>query len=309
MSSFDPVLGPLQFIADAEQPTVLAIITSTEGPAYRSAGAVMAIAMDGTTSGSLSSGCIEADIVCQAMLALANNRPMQLRYGQGSPFIDLRLPCGGALEILLLPRPDRDTLRAVLQAIERRIPQYIEIEENVGDILVSTEMSAVASNDHIRLTINPRLAFRVFGNGVEVDHFASLAESLGFDVTVFSPDADAVSNHRAAGRPAHVLKSRDCLPDIAIDRWTAAVLFFHDHDWEPAILSQLLNSDAFYIGAQGSHMARMERDQALREMGVSDHKISQITGPIGLIPSVRDPRSLAVSVLAEILACAQSSGI
>ncbi len=74
-------------------------------------------------------------------------------------------------------------------------------------------------------------------------------------------------------------------------------------------MRQLLDSDAFYIGAQGSHMARMERDQALREMGVADHKISQINGPIGLIPSVRDPRSLAVSVLAEILARAQGKGI
>ncbi len=214
MSSFDPVLGPLQFIADADQPTVLAIITSTEGPAYRSAGAVMAIASDGTTAGSLSSGCIEADIVCQAMLALEKNRPMKLRYGQGSPFIDLRLPCGGALEILLLPRPDRNKLRAVLQSVERRIPQYLEIDEKDGDILVSTEKLAATSNDHIHLALNPKLAYRVFGNGVEVDHFASLAGSLGFDVTVFSPDADAVSNHIAAGRPAHQLKSRDCLPDI-----------------------------------------------------------------------------------------------
>jgi xanthine dehydrogenase accessory factor len=309
MSSFDPVLGPLHFITDADQPTVLAIITSTEGPAYRSAGAVMAIAADRTTAGSLSSGCIEADIVCQAMLALDSNRPMNLRYGQGSAFIDLRLPCGGALEILLLPRPDRNKLRAALQSVKRRIPQYLEIDEKAGDILVNTARSAVASNDHIHLTLYPRLAFRVFGNGAEVDHFASLAGSLGYDVTVFSPDADAVSNHRAAGRPAHVLKSRDSLPDIAIDQWTAAVLFFHDHDWEPAILRQVLDSDAFYIGAQGSHMARMERDQALRAMGVADHKISQITGPIGLIPSVRDPRSLAVSVLAEILARAQGRGV
>ncbi len=309
MSAFDPVLGPLQFIADADRPTVVAIITSTEGPAYRSAGAVMAIASDGSTSGSLSSGCIEADIVCQAMLALESNRPMKLRYGQGSPFIDLRLPCGGALEILLLPRPDRNKLRNVLQAVERRIPQHLAIDERDGDILVNTARDAAISNDHIHLTLNPKLAFQIFGNGAEVDHFASLAGSLGYDVTVFSPDADTVFNHLAAGRAAHVLKSRDRLPDIAIDQWTAVVLFFHDHDWEPAILQQVLDSDAFYIGAQGSHMARLNRDQALREMGVADHKISQITGPIGLIPSVRDPRSLAVSVLAEILARAQGRGV
>jgi xanthine dehydrogenase accessory factor len=309
MTSFDPILGPMQFIADADQPCVLAIITSTEGPGYRAAGAVMAIASDGTTAGSLSSGCIEADMVCQAMLALANNQPMKLRYGKGSQFIDLRLPCGGAVEILLLPRPDRDKLRSALQAIERRIPQHLEIDQNDGDIIVCTATSGVSSNHRICLSLNPKLAFRIFGNGVEVDHFASLVGSLGYDVSVFSPDAHAISCHRAAGRSAVLLKLRDCLPDIDIDQWTAIVLFFHDHDWEPAILQQVLTSDAFYIGAQGSHMARQERDQTLRDMGVADHRINQITGPIGLIPSTRDPRSLAVSVLAEILASAQSKGI
>ena len=39
---------------------------------------------------------------------------MRLRYGAGSPFFDIRLPCGGALEIALFPRPDPAVLADVI---------------------------------------------------------------------------------------------------------------------------------------------------------------------------------------------------
>lgn len=94
------------------------------------------------------------------------------------------------------------------------------------------------------------------------------------------------------------------MPDLdalKIDADSAAVLFYHDHDYEPAILSYLLTTPAFYIGAQGSRSTQRTRLMRLAEMGVSEEAMSRVRGPIGLIPSSRDPRMLAVSVLAEII--------
>ncbi len=48
----------------------LALITGTEGPSYRRVGAMMAVCEDGQCHGSLSSGCIEADIAFRARAAL-----------------------------------------------------------------------------------------------------------------------------------------------------------------------------------------------------------------------------------------------
>lgn len=45
------------------------------------------------------------------------------------------------------------------------------------------------------------------------------------------------------------------------------------------------------------------RIRGLRERGVTTG-LERLKGPIGLIPSVRDPRVLAVSVLAEVLEAA-----
>jgi xanthine dehydrogenase accessory factor len=105
----------------------------------------------------------------------------------------------------------------------------------------------------------------------------------------------------ANGEDARVLVMTTNLPALGADRWTAAVLLFHDHDWEGPILSQLLETDAFYIGAMGSRAAHQARCDDLRSRGIADEQIARIQGPIGLIPSMRDPETLAVSVLAELI--------
>ncbi len=308
MNAIDPIFAPLQFICADTQECVLAIITETSGPGFRRAGAMMAIASNGEVSGSLSSGCIEADIAQQARIALANGLPKTARYGAGSPFIDLRLPCGGAIEVLLIPRPDQSVLRAALAGIDRRVPQALDVRKADGAMTLRESPSIQNGVDIFRLKLEPKLAFRIFGGGAETLHFAALAASLDFDLSVYTPEPDVAARLAAQGISAVLLKSPDNPPVLQIDRWTAAILFFHDHDWEPPILHRLLASDAFYIGAQGSHLARLARDAVLAQIGVSIAQIARIKGPIGLIPAARDPRSLAVSVLAEILALAQAGG-
>ncbi|MDE3029547.1 MAG: XdhC family protein, partial [Paracoccaceae bacterium] len=92
--------------------------------------------------------------------------------------------------------------------------------------------------------------------------------------------------------------------EVEVDPYTAIVLFFHDHDWEPPILISAATTRAFYIGAQGSRRSRQTRDDELAAIGLERDAIDRLRGPIGLIPATRDARTLAVSVLAEVLAVA-----
>ena len=113
-----------------------------------------------------------------------------------------------------------------------------------------------------------------------------------------------------AARAQGLSPLRDATPasgaaPLDADPWTAVTLFYHDHDREPPVLARALASPAFYVGAQGSLRSHRARVQALREMGVADPDIARLRGPIGLIPSARDPQVLAVSVLAEILSEAE----
>ena len=276
---------------------VLAIITAITGPSYRPLGEMMAFCGD-RQIGSLSSGCIEADLARHSRCALSDG-PLRLRYGEGSPWLDLSLPCGGGLEITLIPRPcpkllaDIATARAARQAAALCVMPDLDLRRcepgPTGPV-----------PDGFRIALIPPPRFLIFGQGPEAVVFAGLVRAAGYSHLVLAPDAETLAQAKAQGcatRPLHW----PALPaDLEIDNRSAVVLFFHDHDWEPPILARALASPAFYIGAQGSRRARDMRLDRLRQLGVTDG-LDRLHGPIGLIASARDPKVLAVSVLAEVL--------
>jgi xanthine dehydrogenase accessory factor len=92
-----------------------------------------------------------------------------------------------------------------------------------------------------------------------------------------------------------------------IDPDTAVALLQHDLDLEMPVLEAALEARPFYIGALGSARTHEKRVQRLRERGHSDEAIDRIKAPIGLFGRARDAQSLALSVIADIAACRQSS--
>ena len=64
--------------------------------------------------GFMSGGCVEGDIATHGRTALADGRARRLTYGRGSPFFDIRLPCGGRLDLLVEPLEAGDPVVAKL---------------------------------------------------------------------------------------------------------------------------------------------------------------------------------------------------
>ncbi|MDC0739585.1 XdhC family protein [Cognatishimia sp. SS12] len=283
----------------------LAVISLVDGPSYRPLGAMMAIDAEGQTTGMLSSGCIEADVVQHALRALDRGQPTLLRYGNGSPFFDIQLPCGGGLEICVLPRPDQAVIDHLIQCRARRATTAMSINVTDGAIAQSANHSTYRQAERLNVCFEPPLRFLVFGKGPEAVTFASLLAASDYDHLLVSNDPETLAQ-AAENRVATALSPSLNFPDgFAVDHRTAVTLFFHDHEVEPGILAQALETKAFYIGAQGSQRARAARDAALVAQGVTA-PLDRLRGPIGLIPSTRDPRTLSVSVLAEILALANT---
>lgn len=287
---------------------MLAIIIGVDGPSYRPLGAVMAILADGQRIGTLSSGCIESDIAHHAERALASNVPVTVLYGRGSKYVDLVLPCGGGLEILLLPRPNRAVLRALAQQKTERKASTLCIALKTGALSLSDASTTHRTEHDFHIHIEPEIFFYVFGKGPEASTFAALVQSAGYPNLLLSPDDETLElTERSAGQTRH-LKQAEFPADLAPDQWAAIILFFHDHEWEPPILHAALASSAFYIGAQGSQRARDARHLEIEALGASAEDLARLKGPIGLIPSARDARTLSVSVLAEVLNVAQTAG-
>ncbi|ATG48269.1 XdhC family protein [Celeribacter ethanolicus] len=277
---------------------VLAVIAATGGPSFRPVGASMIVMADGTCFGALSSGCIDGDVAHHAARALQEKTPRKLRYGQGSPFMDIQLPCGGSLDIYLMPVPDIFRLEPLESSLGGRRPVVLGLDMARGDI----SLEAAAQGD-LHLHILPDTRFVIFGAGTEAVAFATMAAAAGYDSVLLSPDADTLgmAQRQAPGLLTRQITSATLPEDVVIDRYTAVAMFFHSHDWESEILGRVLGSEAFYIGAQGSLRTATTRIATLRAMGFGEADLDRIKGPIGVIPSTRDPRTLAVSVLAEVL--------
>ncbi|MGI9393801.1 MAG: XdhC family protein [Boseongicola sp.] len=294
-------IEPIRQLINSDQPGVLSVITGIEGPSYRPLGATMAVFADARRIGSLSSGCVESDIARHATLALKEGKSKVVRYGRGSPFVDIQLPCGGGLEVTLVPNPNLSVLKELNNRHAARQTCAIVIEPETCRLEVRDDGETGFSDGKFIVKIEPELFFFVFGKGPETTTFAGLVQSAGYPSLILSPDEESLEVARSAGCEIQHLTSAKFPTELRPDRHSAVVLFFHDHEWEPPIIEAALKTDALYIGAQGSYRASQTRWQELRALGVSDEMLGRVRGPIGLIPSVRDARKLAVSVLAEVL--------
>ncbi len=287
---------------------VLAVITQIVGTSYRNLGTMMAFGPQGQRTGSLSSGCIEDDIAEHAAAVLQTRQPRTLRYGQGSPFFDLKLPCGGGLSILLIANPDPVVLRAVLARGDARQDAALAVNPQTGALMLLLQGQRAAAG-HMIVVLEPELRFWVYGHGIEAMSFALMAQAAGYDVTLFGQEGLQTDLSRVGPLNITIVPSFRSYTCPVPDRRTAIALFFHDHENEARLLAQVLASDAFFIGAQGSLRARQRLLEDLRAMGVTDDLIANLRPDFGLIGSCRDPRTLAVSVLAHVLSVAGASGI
>lgn len=289
---------PLKLLSQSDG--VLAVITETQGTSYRTVGTMMAFGIDGKRTGSLSSGCIEDDIADHAKRALATGQAIALRYGTGSPFFDLKLPCGGGLSILLIPNPDRSLLVDLLQRGALR--QTVDLSIGLTD--GSLTLGALAEPGRLVVKLEPELRFWVYGHGVEAISFALMTQAAGYDVTLFGQESLQSDLSRIGPLNIQTVASFRSHVCPVPDSRTAVTLFFHDHENEARLLAQLLPSQAFFIGAQGSLRARTRLLDELTTLGVPAADLSRLRPDFGLIPSCRDPRTLAVSVMAHVLAVA-----
>ncbi|MBC7737102.1 MAG: NTP transferase domain-containing protein [Candidatus Saccharibacteria bacterium] len=290
--------NPLTAALARPEAAVLAVITGVVGASYRSPGTMMCFFAGGPWAGSLTNGCIEGDLALHAAEALASGQPGRLRYGTGSPFFDIRLPCGGGLDVLLVPAPDGQVLADLACLVASRTAVALTIGPD-GRIGLCPGRPTGWVGDSFVIDQRPGLRILIFGEGAEASVFTRLVQSAGYDHHLTT--TSAVTAEAAGG--CHVTLGDGSGTVPAIDPWTAVVTFYHDHDKELGILQQVLASPAFYVGAQGSRRVAETRTAKLRQMGVAG--LDRLRGPIGLIPSARDPQTLAVSVLAEIIATSQ----
>lgn len=301
MKGADTVLGFLIEAAKRDEKTALVTLTDVTGSASRAVGTQMAVSLNGTYAGSLSSGCVERAVVGEAQRIITEGRAERVRFGNGSRYIDIRLPCGGAIDLLFTPNPPLATIERAKRKLAARQPVSLQLGLD-GAVLMQTEGSQTGwTDDGFVVRHDPALHILIVGHGMETIALAHQAHLYGASVQVLSPDAEQIAALRAAGIEAEHLPTPSASPHMVADRHSAVVFLFHDHDWETALVAQALDQPAFFVGAMGSPATHRRRCAMLAEIGVPAAAIARIRGPLGIIPATRDPDTLALSALAQIV--------
>lgn len=297
-------------------PCVLVTVISVAGSSMRDPGAHMAVCADGQFAGSLSGGCIENAVVAEAIDTLKNGAARITRFGAGSRYIDIKLPCDGGLDIHFLPLSlgvdggaAAGAVADCINALRTRRPFSLLLPVQGAELKYHPgwrPLSVDPGGGPIVVGHHPAPRLLIIGHGAVVDSLHRLAGSMDLDTSILTSDAALAARLAARDADAALLRSNRDAAGLVGDPWTAIVFLFHDHDWEGHLIAHAAGQPHFYLGAMGGRRAHAARRGVLRDLGVTDEKIDGIRAPIGLYHSVRDPGTLALSAMAEIIQAYQN---
>jgi xanthine dehydrogenase accessory factor len=207
------------------------------------------------------------------------------------------------VDLLFHPAPDPDVVGQAVACLEERHPLALAQGRSGGlHVLPGLVRQAPSWRGETFLSwYAPPLGLVVVGHGAESLALVRLALSGGTAPTLLSPDERVLTLATALGARATPLTNLRPSPHLLADPWSAVVFLFHDHAWESSLLEQAVTQPWFFIGAMGSRRTHAHRLAALRERGLPEEALARIVAPLGLIPSARDPVTMALSALAQVV--------
>ena len=151
--------------------------------------------------------------------------------------------------------------------------------------------------------IPPAVSLVIVGAGNDAQPMLQIADTLGWEARVVDGRATHATAERfAAACQVLVSRPEKVLEQIPIDEQTVFVLMTHNYNYDLAMLTALMKTNAVYIGVLGP---RIKLDRMLDEiqaggMKLSRDQLGRVYGPVGLDIGAETPEEIALSVIAEI---------
>lgn len=299
-----------------EQGRKLALVTvlSIWGSAPRPAGSHMVCDELGNFAGSVSGGCIEADVIAESAEVLALGQPRDLSFGVSDESAwAAGLSCGGTLRLLIVPYDD--ALHAEIKSINKarvaRQPVISQTDLTTGQITIITapegaKVTGLNESTFIQ-TYRPKPLILVTGAVHITQALAQMALIAGYDLTILDPRTGFATTERFPSIRLNTEWPEDFFKQHQPDRFTAIVALSHiPHLDDPALIAGLEN-DCFYVGALGSRKTHTKRLERLSAAGLPEETCAKIHAPIGLAIQAQEPAEIATAILAEIIQAYRSA--
>ncbi len=320
----------------------LATVVSVEGSSYRRPGARMLVCEAGTSTGTISAGCLESDVIEHAMRVMRTGAPKLVVYDTASTSDEmawgLGLGCNGIVRVLVEPLASGSlyiealrrshassvSVATVYQCapsarIETGARLFIDEEGNVSHEKLSGEMAAMLESE-----------VRALASGARIYDFDGVAAKV-FIETLLPPVPLVVFG---AGH--------DALPVVQLARelgWQTQVV---DPQARPASRSRFSMADRVTLSRPedvGAHVAiarrtmallmshnyshdltllrfllasparyigvmgpRKRTERMLRELAANKANLARLHSPVGLDIGANGSAEIALSILAEMRA-------
>jgi xanthine dehydrogenase accessory factor len=286
----------------AGRPVALATLYRVEGSAPRGPGAQM-LFDQGRAVGYFSGDCIEGDVARHAAEVLASGEPRHLHYGLGSPWIDIRLRCGGALHIFV-ERIDAGSAAAhALLALGEARQVCTWHSDGIEQQAVAGEVAAMPLESApfcLSRRFDPAVRVIVSGGDPGALAIARLASQAGIETVLVRPGGPETPPpfpvaRYLRGEPAAMLA------DIGVDRWTAYVGATHEDHHDLGGCLAALRGGAGWVGMLGARSRAPGRLQALRNAGASEAHLARLQLTPGMPALGKAPFQVATGVLGAIM--------
>ncbi|WP_047540176.1 XdhC family protein [Methylotenera versatilis] len=280
-------------------------VVQTWGSAPRLPGAILVVREDGHLIGSVSGGCIEDDLADKARDKTLPKTPTIMEYGISRDDAQrFRIPCGGRLQIFVEPLNAAEQLQPLLNSLQDRKLIKRSVNLNTGHIKlmqVLPEGLPKIDGDWFHTYFGPQWRLLIIGANQLGSMLASMAQVLDFDVLICEPRQEIRDEWHVEGVTWIEGMPDDVVLEINADAHTAIVAVTHDPKLDDMALLEALKSDAFYVGALGSHKNQEKRRERLRMFDLNELEISTMRGPVGLQIGSRTPAEIAIAILAELI--------
>lgn len=322
MGDFHTILKTLR---STNKPCALVTIIHVDGASYRDVGTSMLFLNDGKRIGMLSGGCLENHLQDMIKQSIESQSPRVYQYdttkedmlnlGEGSG-------CPGTIDLFIQPLSKEKVsylnkvndylskgirVRYMTELSTGKTLYFSDNQESFGDLNIST-ISYLNSNLENGITDyrgktyfvyhylpTPRLI--IFGAGEDAKPLALFAQQMGMNVVVTDWRSE-LCQQNGFPKTIHIIEGRplDVIDDLDIGEVDYIVVMTHHFNHDQQIIGRLVQVKPYYLGILSSK-------RRLSELVPNKDDYPFIYAPVGLSIDADGPYEIAISIIAQIVAC------
>ena len=302
MSRMKDIFSTLAAAAKAKSKVALGILTRVNGSSPQKSGAKAVFHSDGTITGTLGGGCLEAEAQRLALQALRDNKPQTFELVLDHDFgWDDGLICGGKVFGVIIPNA-QDVGEVFWDNLALRdTPKTWGVKSDFS--LARPGFQPSTLNFLYTETITPPCALWIAGSGHIAQAVAPLALQLDFAVSIFD-DRPELANHSMFSRDVslHVGHWETILTTSFAATPTFGLIVTRGHKHDALVLETWIHRPFQFLGMIGSsRKARTIAEHFVTKKIATAEEVSRVACPVGINIRSQNVMEIAVDIMAQFI--------